>query len=93
MEVVLTPETVIDIFRSGIALVVMLLLVIITPGLCVSLIISFFQTITNIQDQTLSFIPKLLVTFVILMLCGSWLLCKLMDYTKEIFQHIVYVIG
>ena len=84
---------VIDIFRSAMGLVLVLLLVIVMPGLVVGLFVSFFQAITSIQDQTLSFIPKLVVTFLTLICCGSWLLYKLVDYTQDVFDNILYWVG
>jgi flagellar biosynthetic protein FliQ len=84
---------VIDIFRSAMALVIVLLLVIVMPGLLTSLVVSFVQAITSIQDQTLSFVPKLIVTFLTLMFCGSWLLYKIVDYTHDVFDNILYWIG
>lgn len=92
-EAALDPEIVIDIFRSAMELVIVLLLVIVMPGLLTGLMVSFFQAITSIQDQTISFIPKLIVTFVTLMFCGSWLLYKVVDYTHDVFDNIFYWIG
>jgi flagellar biosynthetic protein FliQ len=89
----LDPETVIDILRSAMGLVMFFVLVIVLPGLLISLLVNFFQSITSIQDQALSFIPKLIVTFVTLIVCGSWLLYKLVHYTHDIFDNIFYWIG
>ncbi len=87
------PETVIDILRSAMGLVLFLVLVIVVPGLFIGLLVNFVQSITSIQDQALSFVPKLMVTFVTLMICGSWLLYKLVHYTQDIFDNIFYWIG
>lgn len=57
-------------------------------GLLVGLIISVFQATTQIQEQTLSFIPKIVVIFLTLMICGPWMLRTLVDFTSEIFLYL-----
>lgn len=57
-------------------------------GLLVGLIISVFQATTQIQEQTLSFIPKIVVIFLTLVICGPWMLRTLVDFTSEIFLYL-----
>lgn len=57
-------------------------------GLLVGLIISVFQATTQIQEQTLSFIPKIVVIFLTLVICGPWMLRTLVDFTNEIFLYL-----
>lgn len=54
-------------------------------SMVVGLIISIFQTITSIQEQTLTFVPKMLGIFLTLMICGGWILNNLVAFTKELF--------
>ena len=62
-------------------------------SLVVGLVISILQTITSIQEQTLTFVPKLLAIFLTLMLAGSWILTNLREYTIELFQFANYLNG
>ncbi len=54
----------------------------------VGLIVSIFQSATQIQEMTLSYIPKLIVAYIIILLLGGWMLNKLLDFTKEIIINI-----
>jgi len=62
-------------------------------GLVIGLIISVFQAATQINEATLSFIPKLLVTFIVAVLAGPWMLSVIMDYTIRLYQSIPSMIG
>jgi len=62
-------------------------------ALAVGLLVSVFQAATQINEMTLSFIPKLLVTFVMLVVAGPWMLTLMMDYTKRIFSSIPGLVG
>ena len=57
-------------------------------GLVVGLLISIFQAVTSIQEQTLSFIPKILVTGAVLALAGPWMLDQMLTYTHDLFAQI-----
>jgi flagellar biosynthetic protein FliQ len=62
-------------------------------GLVVGLVISVFQAMTQIQEQTLSFIPKILATAAVLIVGGPWMLDQLLSYTRELWQQIPQLIG
>ncbi|HEY0891936.1 MAG TPA: flagellar biosynthetic protein FliQ [Cellvibrio sp.] len=70
-----------------------MLLVIIGPGLIVGLIVSMFQAATQINEQTLSFLPRLIVTLITLMMAGPWLLTKFMDLFNRLFSSVPSLIG
>ena len=89
----MTPETVLTIFQHALELILMLLLVVLIPALVVGLMVSMFQAATQINEMTLSFIPKLIVTLVTLMLAGPWMLRLLIEYTQRLIQDIPYLIG
>ncbi len=57
-------------------------------GLIVGLIVSIFQATTQIQEQTLSFIPKIVAVIVILLLAGPWMLVQLTDFTANVLSHL-----
>jgi flagellar biosynthetic protein FliQ len=89
----LTPEVVMDLFAEAFYLIILMLLVIIGPGLIVGLIVSMFQAATQINEQTLSFLPRLLVTITTLMIAGPWLLTKFMDLFDRLFSSVPSLIG
>ncbi len=77
-----------DIFREAVFLTLLVLLIIITPGLVVGLVVSIFQAATQINEQTLSFIPRLVVTMLVLLMTGPWLLKLLIEFTNKVFELI-----
>ena len=89
----MTPESVVDIFREAFGLVVILVGIIVLPGLLMGLVVAVFQAATSIQEQTLTFLPRLLVTFLTLMFLGHWFLLKLTDYTESLLIGIPQMIG
>lgn len=89
----LTPEVVMDLFAEAFYLTILMLLVIIGPGLIVGLVVSMFQAATQINEQTLSFLPRLIVTIVTLMIAGPWLLTKFMDLFNRMFSSVPSLIG
>jgi flagellar biosynthesis protein FliQ len=89
----MTPEVVMDLFSEAFFLTILMLLVIIGPGLIVGLIVSMFQAATQINEQTLSFLPRLIVTIVTLMIAGPWLLTKFMDLFNRLYSSIPQLIG
>ncbi len=89
----MTEEVVLDIGRNAIQLVIVLVSVLLLPALAVGLLVSVFQAATQINEQTLSFIPKLLVTFFVLIIAGPWILNLLVDYMKTLIHDIPGLIG
>ncbi len=89
----MTPEVVMDLFADAFYLTILILLVIIGPGLIVGLIVSMFQAATQINEQTLSFLPRLIVTLITLMIAGPWLLTKFMDLFNRLFSSVPSLIG
>lgn len=62
-------------------------------GLAVGLIVSVFQAITQIQEQSLSFIPKIIATAVVLIVGGPWMLNQLLSYTEDLYRSIPTLVG
>lgn len=89
----MSPGTAVDLIREGMGLIVLLALVIIGPGLIVGLIVSIFQAATQINEQTLSFLPRLLVTLLVIMAAGPWMLNRLMEHFNGLFLDIPGLIG
>jgi flagellar biosynthetic protein FliQ len=82
-----------DIFSEALFIVVTLVSVIIVPSLLVGLVVATFQAATQINEQTLSFLPRLLVTLTMMIVTGPFLIGKVVDYTKNIFMNIPILIG
>jgi flagellar biosynthetic protein FliQ len=90
----MTPESVLDILQGAVYLIIILLLIILIPALVVGLMVSMFQAATQLNEQTLTFIPKLLVTFAILMFAGPYMLDRLMEFMTQMFINIpIYLSG
>ncbi|PHS33517.1 MAG: flagellar biosynthetic protein FliQ [Methylophaga sp.] len=89
----MTPETVLTIMQQTLQVITMLIAVILLPALFVGLLVSMFQAATSINEQTLSFIPKLLVTILVLVMAGPWMLSLLMGYATRVFEDIPFLIG
>jgi flagellar biosynthetic protein FliQ len=62
-------------------------------GLCVGLLVSIFQAVTQIQEQTLAFIPKVLAMAAVLVVGGPWMLNQLLAYTAELWSSIPNMVG
>lgn len=89
----MTPESVLSIFQHALEVILILIMIVLIPALIVGLMVSMFQAATQINEMTLSFIPKLIVTLVTLMVAGPWMLRFLMEYTQRLIMDIPYVIG
>lgn len=89
----MTPEMVLTIAGKALEVTLLMTAVILLPALAVGLLVSMFQAATQLNEQTLSFIPKLGVTFLTLMAAGPWLLKILMEYTHRIITDIPMLIG
>ncbi|WP_068547947.1 flagellar biosynthesis protein FliQ, partial [Oleiphilus sp. HI0079] len=74
-------------------LIVLLVALVLTPGLLVGLVVSVFQAATQINEQTLSFLPRLLVTLVVLILAGPFIMQKLIDFAEKLIHNIPILIG
>ena len=75
----MAPEVALQLFGDAFFLVMTMVMVIVGPSLAVGLIVSIFQAATQINEQTLSFLPRLLVTIATIMMAGPWLLQKFLD--------------
>ncbi len=89
----MTPEMVLTVAQKALEVTLLLTGIILLPALAVGLLVSMFQAATQLNEQTLSFIPKLGVTFLTLMIAGPWLLTLLMDFTQRLISEIPMIIG
>ena len=89
----MTPELVMNIGRQAIEMTLILSGPLLLAALVIGLIISIFQAATQINEQTLSFIPKLVGMFLVLILAGPWMLQMMVDYIRRLFESIPQLIG
>jgi flagellar biosynthesis protein FliQ len=89
----LNPEDFISIARQGLELTIMLSMPLLLAALVTGLLVSVFQAATQINEMTLSFIPKLIVMFAVAVLAGPWMLQLLVDYTRRLFESIPGLVG
>lgn len=89
----MTPDTVTELGRQALWVALLLSMPILLATLLVGLVIAMFQAATSIQEQTLSFVPKLLIIGAILVLAGPWLIGVLLDYTRDLIRSIPTLIG
>ena len=89
----MTPEVAVDLFRQGLWLTALLVTVLVVPSLIVGLIVSIFQAATQINEQTLSFLPRLIVTLLTLIVLGPWMIRQLMEFIQASVTNIPRLIG
>lgn len=89
----MTPTTVINIGREALELTLLISAPLFVAALVTGLLISVFQAATQINEATLSFVPKLLVIFVTLIVAGPWMLTLMTDYMRRLYESIPGVIG
>ena len=89
----MTPEVALDLFREALWLTAMIVGVLVVPSRLVGLVVAMFQAATQINEQTLSFLPRLMVILLTLIVLGPWLLRQLMEYTQTLIGNIPLLIG
>lgn len=89
----MTPEVVMDIGRQAVEMTLLLSAPLLLAALVIGLIVSVFQAATQINEQTLSFIPKLVGMLLVLLLADPWMLQLMVDYIRRLFENIPQLIG
>lgn len=89
----MTPESVVSTLQRAMEVVVLLGGPPLLAALAVGLVVSIFQAATQINEATLTFIPKLLVAFLVFVVAGPWMLQVITDYTIRLYQSIPQMIG
>lgn len=89
----MSPEVFVEILRESMFMVILLVSAVIVPSMIVGLVVAVFQAATSINEQTMSFLPRLIVTLLALSWGGNWLVQKLMDFTFHMVEQIPQVIG
>jgi flagellar biosynthetic protein FliQ len=89
----MTPELVVTLFSNAVWMIITIVAVLVVPGLITGLVIAVFQAATQINEQTLSFLPRLLVTLLMVIFAGHWMLRTIMDLFDYLFLNIPGMIG
>ena len=89
----MTPTTVVDLGRQALELTLLISAPLFIAALATGLLISIFQAATQINEQTLSFVPKLIATFITLVLAGPWMITMMTDFIRRLFDSIPTLIG
>lgn len=89
----MTPTTVVDLGRQAIEVTLLVSAPLFLAALVTGLIISIFQAATQINEMTLSFVPKVVVIFVTLVLAGPWMITTLTDFMRRLYGSIPTMIG
>lgn len=89
----MTPETIMTIAQHALQVTILLALPMLLTALTVGLLVGIFQAATQINEMTLSFIPKLIGIAAVMMIAGPWMLRTLVNYTQELFASIPGLIG
>ncbi|QYF92022.1 flagellar biosynthesis protein FliQ [Massilia sp. PAMC28688] len=89
----MTPETVMTLGRNAMEITLMVAAPLLLVALIIGLVVSIFQAATQINEATLSFIPKLVGIFIALIVAGPWMLSVMLDYMRQVFTSIPGLIG
>ncbi len=89
----MSPEITVEVFRNALYVIILLVSATIVPGLIVGLLIAIFQAATSINEQTLSFLPRLLITLGALIFLADWFFSTLISFANELYFSIPELIG
>jgi len=89
----MSADTVVELATQALELTLRVALPLLLVGLVVGVAVSVFQAVTQIQEQTLSFIPKILALAGVLIVAGPWMLNQLLSYTTDLWSAIPQLIG
>jgi len=83
----MTEEMVVTLLRETLYLIIKVSAPMLIVSLVVGLIVSILQTVTSIQEQTLTFVPKLISIFLVIMIAGNWILTSIVEYMQYLFEN------
>lgn len=81
----MTIDAVTEMTSNALFLIIQVALPVLLVSLVVGLVVSIFQTVTSIQEQTLTFVPKIISIFLTLVLIGGWMMTKMVDFTTQLW--------
>jgi flagellar biosynthetic protein FliQ len=89
----MSPENIGDFLKEGLFVVIAIVAIVLIPGLIMGLIVATFQAATQINEQTLSFLPRLVITLLCILFFGPWIIGKLVTYAQSLYMNIPYLIN
>ena len=89
----MTPTEIGELFTHALYIELVIVGAMIVPSLIVGLMVSTFQAATQINEQTLSFLPRLVVTLLAIIAFGPWAVATVLDFTRQIYMNIPFIIG
>lgn len=81
----MSTSDVIDITAQAIWLIIKCSVPMLVVSLIIGLVISIFQTVTSIQEQTLTFVPKMLAVFITIIICGDWIVSNILNFIQDLY--------
>ena len=84
----MTDTTVMELAYKAIWIIIKSSMPLLIVSLVVGLVISIFQTVTSIQEQTLTFVPKLIAIFIVIILCGHWIINNVVSFFIELMTNL-----
>lgn len=84
----MTLETVVEVANNALYLIIKVSLPVLLVSLIIGLIISIFQAVTSIQEQTLTFVPKIICVFLALMLFGYWMMNSMVEFMTDLWLNV-----
>jgi flagellar biosynthetic protein FliQ len=88
----MTPEIFVELFRDALWMVLLMVSAIVVPSLLIGLVVAIFQAATSINEQTLSFLPRLIVTLLALMFFAHWMTQMMMDFFYSMIERLPQVL-
>ena len=88
----MTSEAAVEMIREGLFLILKCALPVLLVSTVIGLVVSIFQTITSIQEQTLTVVPKIIGIFLTLMFLGNWMITNIVNFTTDLWSTFVYYV-
>lgn len=89
----ISEDAILDIASEAIYTIIISAAPLLLVSLIIGLTVSIFQTVTSIQEQTLTFVPKILGVFATLMICGSWIMNNMSGFMTELWSNFSYYLS
>ncbi len=89
----MTVESISEVTSNALFLIIKVSLPVLLVSVIIGLIISIFQTVTSIQEQTLTFVPKIICVFLILIIAGPWMMNSMVEFTVNLWSNMTYYIS
>lgn len=88
----MTTEAIADMAQTALYLIIKTSLPVLLVSLIIGLVVSIFQTVTSIQEQTLTFVPKIICVFLALILFGPWMMNNMVEYMTELWNSFSFYV-